>query len=291
MLKNKYALILFIALAGGSIPPFAKLALEVFDPFTLVFFRFCAASIVIYLFLPKSELSLSRLKELKWIALIGSFNPIFIFLALQYIPSNITGLFYALIPGLGAFYLLLSGKGKPSTLQLAGFLTGIIGVGMISIETLSENTIENLWLGFLFGSIAVISFFFYGILSKEKQRSVLIDGVSLAFYFAVITTIISAPIALYETVSNPWFSDLSVKYVLATLYLGFVGTGAQYLLFQKALKTMEAAYANLFIYLQPLIGALLAYLLVGESITFALVVGAVVILIGARMALTKDLER
>lgn len=287
MPKNKYLLIGLIALAGGSIPPFAKLALQTVDPFTLVFFRFLAASIVMYLFLPKEELSLKKFAELRWIAVIGAGNPIFIFLALQYIPSNITALFYALIPGMGAAYLWLSKKGRPTNIQLLGFFTGLIGVVAISISTLNTD-VDNLWLGFLFAGLAVLSFFLYGILSKEKQRKHKISGVALAFYFAVITTVISLPIAITETVNQPWMHDIELGHIMAILYLGFVGTGAQYLLFQRALKTMEAAFANLFIYIQPVVGAVLAFILVGESVSAPLVVGGAITLVGARMALSKS---
>jgi len=93
MNKKHIGLIALVAFAAGSIPPFAKLALESFDPFTLVFFRFLAASVVIYFFMPRKEISFEMLKKMRWVGLIGALNPIFLFLGLRYIPANITPLF------------------------------------------------------------------------------------------------------------------------------------------------------------------------------------------------------
>ncbi len=287
-MKNKFVLIAAVALAGGSIPPFAKLSLEVVEPFTLVFFRFFAASMVIYYFMPKADLSKKNLWELRWIALIGAGNPIFIFLSLEHLPSNITALFYSIVPGLGVAYLWFAKKERPTTIQALGFLAGLSGVALISQQIVGTNDEGNVWLGFGFAAIAVLSFFVYGILSKEKMRNTNISGAALAFYFAVITFVVAAPLALYETIQEPWVDNLELQHILAILYLGFIGTGAQYLLFQKTLKVMEVAYANLFVYLQPVVGVTLAFFLVDEKVTWQLVLGGAVVLIGARLALSKQ---
>ena len=287
MNKKHFLLIALVAIAGGSIPPFAKLALESFDPFTLVFFRFLAASIVIYFFLPKKELSWELLYKLRWIGLIGALNPIFIFLALQHIPSNITALFYAIIPGLSVLYLMYFKQVRTTLVQVGGFVLGLIGVGIVSLYTATSTDGSNPYLGILLATVSVLAFFAYGIMSKEELRKERISGTALAFYFAVITTVISIPFAAVETVQRPWFDTVALWPLLATLYLGFVGTGAQYLLYQRALKVMEAAQANIFIYLQPIVTVILAALVVGEAITWQIFIGGVIVLFGARLALSK----
>lgn len=288
MNKRNLLLIALVALASGSIPSFAKLALTDFGPFTLVFFRFLAATLVMYVFLPKNDLSIKKLLQLKWIAAIGALNPIFLFLALGHLPSNAVALFYAIIPGLSVGYLWIVRRERESLTQIFGFCIGIIGVAIISLQTIAAKTEGEPWLGIVFASVAVLGFFAYGIMSKEQQRSQNISGVALAFYFAVVTTVMSLPFALYETIARPWFSDVGIIPLAATLYLGFIGTGAQYLLYQKALSSMETAQANIFIYLQPLVALALAALLVGEAITWQLLIGGGIVLLGARLALSDS---
>lgn len=291
MNRKHFLLITLAALAGGSIPPFAKLALETFDPFTLVFFRFLAASVVIYFFMPKHELSWKHLLQLKWVGIIGALNPIFIFLALPHIQANIVTLFYAIIPGMGVAYLWFQKRDKATPQQLLGFVLGLIGVAIISLHTVTSKDGGNPWLGILFASVAVVSFFIYGIMSKEHQRSEKVSGVALAFYFSVITTVVSFPIAVYQTVQQPWFDQVALIPLLAMLYLGFIGTGAQYLFYQRSLKVMEAAQANIFIYLQPIVTVILAALLVGEAITWEIFIGGVIVLFGARLALSERKQK
>jgi drug/metabolite transporter (DMT)-like permease len=288
MRSKNFLIILIVALAGGSIPVFAKLALRDFEPFTLIFFRFLAASIVIYFFLPKEDLSLSKMNRLKWVAFVGTLNPIFIFLALQHLPANVIALFYAAVPGLSVVYLWITKKAHESMKQFVGFILGMTGVLVISQQTIHDKSSGDPKLGLIFITIAVVGFFAYGIMSKELQRNENISGAALAFYFSVFTAVMALPFAVRETITDPWLGNVHLGPVLAVLYLGFLGTGVQYLLYQKSLKTMEAAQANLFIYLQPVVGVVLAALLVDEKITLSLLLGAVIVLIGARMALSTS---
>jgi drug/metabolite transporter (DMT)-like permease len=287
MHKKHFVLIALVALAGGSIPPFAKLGLQSFEPFTLVFFRFLFASIVLYFFVPKKELSIKNLFKFRWVGLVGALNPIFIFLALKYIPSNITALFYATIPGLSVLYLLLIKHVRTSGAQIAGFMLGLMGVAMISAHTATAGSGHNLYLGLVLAAVAVFAFFAYGIMSKEELRKEHISGAALAFYFTLITVLVALPLAIVETARKPWFDSISLSAFMATLYLGFIGTGVQYLLYQKALHVMEAAQANIFIYLQPIVTVVFAALLVHEPVTWQIVLAGFIVLLGARLALDK----
>jgi drug/metabolite transporter (DMT)-like permease len=283
--KNHFLLILAVAFLGGSIPPFAKIALEGFEPFTITFLRFLSAAFVIYFFLPRRELSFATLYKLRWVGVVGALNPIFILLALQYIPANIVGLFYAVIPGLSVAYLWLVQKSKTSRLQLFGFALGLLGVGFISFSTVAAQTADSqTWLGTSLAAIAVLSFFAYGIISKEHQRSESFSAAALAFYFAIITALLSLPLALYETTAQSGLQNVSVNAAAAVFFLGVIGTGAQYLLYQHSLRVMEASQANIFIYLSPLVAAGLAAIMLEEQITWQLIAGGIVILYGAYLA-------
>ena len=54
---------------------------------------------------------------------------------------------------------------------------------------------------------------------------------------------------------------------------------------------MEAAQANIFIYLQPVVGIVLAAMLVGEAITLQLILGGVTVLVGAWLALSNKKKK
>lgn len=224
------------------------------------------------------------LYKLRWVGVVGALNPIFILLALQFIPANVVGLFYAVIPGLSVVYLWLVLGEKTTRLQILGFVLGLIGVAIITLSTISSASVQTPLYGIVFISIAVLGFFAYGIASKEHQRSESVSAAALAFYFAVITALLTLPLAIYETVALDGLANANGIAAGAILYLGFLGTGAQYLLYQHSLRVMEAAQANVFIYLSPLFAAGIAAVLIGEAITWQLVVGGSIILYGAYLA-------
>ena len=68
------------------------------------------------------------------------------------------------MPGLGVIYLLATKGIKPSVMQAAGFILGLVGVAIISVGTADTFESSNVALGVLLAAVAVISFFYYGIL-------------------------------------------------------------------------------------------------------------------------------
>src|SRR3989344_4720594 len=91
--KNALLLAVIAAICGGSVPVVAKIALEVFEPFTLVFIRFFFASLVLLPFILYTvELNLSSFKRFFLIALMGAVNPILLFVALPSTQASVSPL-------------------------------------------------------------------------------------------------------------------------------------------------------------------------------------------------------
>ena len=67
---------------------------------------------------------------------------------------------------------------------------------------------------------------------------------------------------------------------LLILYLGFISSGLTYLLWNYALKRIEASKASVFLFLIPVVAILLGKILLAEKITFSIVAGAGLVLSG-----------
>src|SRR5690348_801500 len=112
-MNSVLVLILIAAIAGGSVPPFAKIAETVFQPFTLVFIRFFFATLVLLPFIyQRKELNLKALKDLSWVSIIGSLNPILLFIALLFTTASVSPLIYAAVPLMTVLYMA-RWKNKP----------------------------------------------------------------------------------------------------------------------------------------------------------------------------------
>ena len=291
-MNNVILLIIVAAVAGGSIAPFAKIALEVFPPFTLTVIRFLSAALVLLPFvIHNKELHPRMLRELLLVAIIGAINPILLFIALQFTLASVSPLIYAAVPLLTALYLHRFRLTKITRDSFLGIVVGFTGVAIIILLPFIQNgsiDFKSLWGNLLiFG--AAVSFMFYGIISNDKQQELHISPMALTFYLALVTLIMSIPFAAYELSSQPLdITRMELKHVLSSLEIGFLGTSLFYLAYQKAIQQGNELTASLFTYLQPVATILFAVWLLGEKITLAFVIGGTLALIGAGMASVRN---
>lgn len=291
-MKDLILLILTAAIAGGSVAPFAKIALEAFQPFTLVWIRFFSAALVMLPFVCRArELNLSTLRQLLWVAAVGTLNPILLFIALQFTPSSVSPLIYAAVPLLTALYLQRFRATPITRDKILGIVVGFAGVALIILLPLFQKgrvDLQGFWGNLLiFG--AALAFMLYGILSKEKLSRHQISPLALTFYFSIATLLVCTPFAAAELSQRPLNpSAIQARHILSALEVGVVGTTLFYIAYQKALQLGNALSASLFTYLQPIATILFALLLLGEQITVPFLLGGALAVIGAGMATAQN---
>jgi drug/metabolite transporter (DMT)-like permease len=291
-MENALILIIISAFACGSIAPFAKFALDGLPPFTLIFIRFLSASLVLLPFIYKTkELNGKLFRQLLSTAILGSINPILLFIALQFTSASVSPLIHASIPVMTAIY---SHKFKNINLapdKILGIALGFIGVAIIILLPLfqqGELDLNSFW-GNLLILLAATAFMFYGIISKDKQDQYEASPLALTFFLSIVTLVLSIPFALFEISSGPGIlGDIQIKHLLAALVTGIIGTSLFYVVYHKALKVGNALTASLFTYLQPVTTILYAVILLGEVITLPFVIGGTLSIFGAGMASIKQ---
>ncbi|PJF34854.1 MAG: EamA family transporter [Candidatus Thermofonsia Clade 1 bacterium] len=127
--------------------------------------------------------------------------------------------------------------------------------------------------------------------------SVLVRRASQRFSTAVITAyaligglLFCTPIAALElrdtALPAPTIEILGGIFFLSVIVMG----GANYL-WNRAFALVEASVASLFFFAQPLVGALLSNVLLGQAITPQLLLGALLIVIGVLLALRSERQR
>lgn len=281
------------ALAGGSVPVAAKYALEVFKPFTVVAVRFFFASVCLLpLVVRSNELSAKDFKELLPVAVIGSLNPILLFVALQFTQASFSPLIYAGVPAMTALYVVFVKKETVQLQKLLGIVVGLFGVSMIVLLPIVQDGVGGNVT--VFGNalifMASIAFLCYGLISKQKQSELSVSPLALTFYFSVVTFFISLPFLGYELMQFGIPATFNSIHLLSAVYAGLVGTGVFYLAYQYALKHGSAVTASLFTYLQPISGIALAAVFLGETITTPVIIGGTLAVIGAQIASSKKRE-
>lgn len=288
-INDAFYLAVIAALCGGSVVVAAKIALQVFQPFTLIFIRFFFATLFMLPFVFKTkELSIGHFKRFSVIGFIGSLNPILLFIALPYTLASVSPLIYAGVPALTAVYMYFNKGDTLTKKQVFGIILGLIGVTIIVILPLLDKRLSiDALKGNIIIFIAAIAFMVYGLMSKKAQREFKVSPTALTFYFCFYTLLVSIPFALNEVVMAGFSQQIQLKHVLNSIYIGIVGTGIFYLAYQYALKLGSAVAASLFTYLQPIATIILAMLFLGEKISPVFIVGGLLAVGGARLAANK----
>jgi drug/metabolite transporter (DMT)-like permease len=286
--ENVLLLAAIAAFCGGSIVVAAKIALEVFEPFTLVFIRFFSATLFLLpLLLKKGDFNVSSVKKFIPIGVVGALNPILLFIALPYTKASVSPLIYACVPALTAIYMYFWRHEKIGSKNILGILVGLVGVALIILLPLIEKGVPIAALkGNLLIFLAAIAFMFYGVMSKQHQKELGASPIVLTFYFALVTMFLSIPFVLFE-LRDGIPAVIQWNHILAGVYTGIIGTGIFYLVYQYALKLGSELAAAVFTYLQPIATILLASIFLGERITIPFIIGGLLAVTGAKIASKK----
>ena len=139
------------------------------------------------------------------------------------------------------------------------------------------------WRGDLLLLLSGVCFAAYSLLGRPLlARHPSIRVTAWSFLWGLLTT---APLAAVEwqvAGRSPW----TAMSVAAVLYLGVVMTGLGYLVWNWALERVSAARAAIYLNVQPLVGALLGVVWLGEPLSVFTVAGGSLVVLGLWLALT-----
>jgi len=162
---------------------------------------------------------------------------------------------------------------------------GLATLGVLFIIDLSQADFgSQTFMGDLALLIAAITWGLYSVLVRavSKDTDTLVVTV-FAFYGGSILTI---PAMLVESNTRPT-GEITLPILLGVLYLGVVSTAGAMWLWNRAFALVDASVASLFFFAQPLVGAILSSVVLGQPFTPGLLVGSVLIAAGVLLALRE----
>lgn len=249
-------------------------------PMTVIFGRMVIASLC-FLYFVKGFLKLEFSKtDIKYIALMALFEPCLYFIfevkALQFTSASQAGMLTSMMPlitAIGAGILL---KEIISKKLIIGSLLAVSGAIWLSFSASAGESASNPLLGNFLEFLAMICGAGYAI--SIRYLSSKFSAIFLTAIQAFIGAVFFFPLALWEynTIEMTFTTDA----LLWVVYLGVVVTLGGYGLFNYALSRMEASKASMFINLIPVFTVLLAYIILGEKLTFIEIIASGVILSG-----------
>jgi drug/metabolite transporter (DMT)-like permease len=273
--------ILFVMLIWGSAFTITKLAVREIAPLLFAFLRnACASLILLPLYFARRRKMADALPLPKGKIFFMGLTGVTLFyalfnIALVYTTASAGALIQGFIPvavALGAAMFL---KEKITKHQWAGILLCVIGVALVGFVGRDEQGNDAL-PGNILMVLSVFAWAAYTLVAKSVNRHDSIIVVSLVTF---IGTLLFIPLAIIE---NPAldFPSLSMNAWLAVAYLGGLSSALSYILYNNALKTLSAAQVGNFLNLDPVIGAMIAFLFLKDGFTSWQVAGAILVLAG-----------
>jgi len=257
-----------------------KSAIGPIGPMSVMFGRMFIASLC-FLYFIKGFLKLDFTKDdIKYIGLMVLFEPCLYFMfeakALEYTSAGQAGMITSMMPlitAIGAGIVLNEVITKKI---IIGSLLAVIGAIWLSLSASGSEHASNPLLGNTLEFCAMVVASGYAI--SIRHLSSKFSAVFLTAIQAFAGMIFFLPFALWEY--NTTTMNVTSDALLWTLYLGVIVTIGGYGLFNFALGRMEASKASIYINLIPVFAVILAYLILGEELTYSGMVASCIILSG-----------
>lgn len=287
-MKEICMLLVAVILWGTAIAP-TKWALESIQPFTLLFIRLFFAGGICILFSFKQLQKSVVHKKVPWkrMSLLAFTGVAGYFMFTSYGISLTSGLHVSIIdaalPLVTILFSALFLKEKIRLNYWIGIILGAIGVLFITIPSKSANQEVSL-IGDILILLSTFLFAFYTVLLKRPKQEQYLSNQVFTTLTLIIGAVILLPFALVEIFYYGLPKVETWKTGLSVIYLVIGATILAYWFWNKALERVSASVSGLYLNALPLISIVTSIILLNESLTWRVIMGASLVLIGVGWA-------
>lgn len=278
-------------ISGALSPLFVRLGTQEFPLSVFTFLRFFIAVLVFFPIVLrfKKKFNWEKFPSLVFYSLFFSGNAIFFGLGLQYTSVLASQILYAAVPIFTGIFSYLIIHEKFSRYKIMGALISLSGVLFIIYQSAGASSVFS--LGTPFGNIiilmGVVCWSLYLVFSKKITA--VFTPIETSFTSYVVTLLISLFIIPFEYYLKPFdISQVTSVGVTSLIGVGVVSTAFSFYLIQYGVKKTSPFTASLFFYMGPFFSSLTAVPLLHEKLTFQLIIGGFLILLGVFFATSYE---
>ncbi|MGE5628858.1 MAG: DMT family transporter [Solirubrobacterales bacterium] len=279
-----YFLMVLSCLFWGGAFIATKLSTPYIPTFTLTFYRFFIAAVILYFVLLKKDKNIYRLtkKDIPVFlitGIIGMFGyHVLFFTSLRYTTAINSSLLSASSPIITTILCIIFLKDKVNPKRLAGIAISFSGV-MLTISNANLQVFTHLSFnhGDLIMLAAVIVWSSYQVYSKTIIKNY--SPILLIFYSFVFCDIFLIPFVIYE---NPltFINKIPLSAHLSVIYMGIFPSVVSYVVQQYSILKIGPSRTSIFINLIPIFSITLSVLILGETFTPVKLLTALLIIAG-----------
>lgn len=282
---NQGILALIVAnIIWGAASPIFKWSLENITPFTLAYWRFGVASLLLFPFCRKHlDFEKKDLPKLILLSLSGIFfNITFFFFGLEFAPSINAPVIASAAPIFIYLFSIFILHERAKSKVLLGTLVSFLGVFVIVIQPLLNRLGDQSFLGNILFLLATIGAVGHVIISKSLLNKY--KPITITFWSFIIGSISFLPFYLYEVIKYDTLRHLNINGISGLVFGILLSSLAAYYLYAWGMEKIAAQEVGLFTYIDPVIATLIAIPLLGEKISIIFLLGSVLIFTGIFVA-------
>lgn len=283
----------------GGMYVVSRLVLGVIPPLTLLVIRFLVALPALWIWHGLTE---RRAVGWRWpsrrawldLAVIGGVGYC-LSLAAQFGGTALGGasagaIITSATPAFVALFAWLLLRERPTLRQALGLALAFGGVLLVVDAGRGAATDGARNPNALFGGallvIAAVTWALYSVLVRRAGQAHGLSTLTITLGATVVGLMFDLPLAGIE-LTGMTIGPITPLIVLGVLYLGLVSTALAFHLWNLGFKLLDANTAALCFFAQPVVGATLGVLLLGEPMSFGLALGATLILGGALVSVAR----
>ncbi len=270
---------LFTITVWGTTFIASKILLEVYSPLQIMLIRFFIAYILLWILRPK-RLRLT-IKEELGCAVLGLSGCTLYFLAENYaltftLASNVSILITAapILTAILAHFILPNEKLNKNI--FIGFFIAMAGVALVVFNGTVVLKLKP--IGDLLTLTAALCWAVYSVFLKQYIKKY--DSLLLTRRVMLWGLITSLPVELIRGESFSLAPLTKGSYLFCILFLGILGSGLCYVMWNMAIHRLGTVTTNNYIYITPFATLIAAKLLLNEPISWMGIAGSLLILLG-----------
>jgi len=275
---------IFAVVVWGASFIATKIALAEISPIAVVWLRFSMGVIVLGTAVAlRRQFSLPKNNEWAYFALLGflgiTFHQWLQSNGLQTSEAGTTAWIVATTPvfmALLGWFVLKEGLGW---LRILGIILAFSGVLLV----VSKGDLASVSIG-RFGApgdrLILVSAVNWAVFSVLSRRGLKIYRASLMMFYVMLLGWIFTTILFFADTNISEFSNLSLNGWLGVVFLGIFCSGLAYIAWYDALQVLTTAQTGVFLYIEPLVAVIVAFIILGEAITLPSLIGGGIILAG-----------
>ncbi len=262
-----------------------KFAYESFHPISIIFLRLFVSIFFLFgfAFLLKRLMRIKK-RDQKWFLLMALFEPFFYFLGeafgLTLVTATVGAVIISTIPLFVPFASYLIFKEKLTLMNQIGLVISFAGVLMVVMAKSGGLSAQP--KGVLLMFVAVFSAVAYTMVVKKLADDY--NPITITAYQSLYGLIMFVPLFIAIGLPVLDIRAASSESLWAVTYLGVFGSGICFILLTIGIRELGAAKANVFGNLIPVVTAIVAYLLLNESMTTMKIGGIFVVMAGLLMS-------